>query len=63
MRQIGRRRAIRRRTLPNHYWGWGPQAEDAISGFLRPVALMVRQRGVLVSVDERDGSLDKPREW
>jgi hypothetical protein len=63
MRQRGRRRGIRRRNTPNHYWGMGPQAEDAISGWLRPISLMVRQRGVLVSQDEKDGSLDKPQDW
>lgn len=63
MRQIGRKRAIRRRNIKGHYWGMGPQEEDAVSGWLRPTQLMVQQRGGLVSRDYNDDSLDYPKEW
>lgn len=63
MRQAGRRRGIRKIKQVNRYWGYGPQAEDAVSGWLRPISLMTRQRGVLVSQDQRDESLDRPKEW
>ena len=63
MRQRGRRRSIRRRNRTNHYWGMGPQVEDGISGWLRPVSETVLQRGVPVSNRLNDDSLDRPKSY
>jgi hypothetical protein len=47
------------------WYGYGPEVEDGISGWLFPVQFMVRQCGVLVSRADKDNSYDRvdsPRE-
>jgi hypothetical protein len=63
MRSRARRRPLRRVNTYGKYFGMGPQADDAISGWTFPKQLMVKQRGQLVSRDESDDSLDKPEDW
>lgn len=63
MHQVGRRRAIQRVRVDGFWYGYGPQAEDAVSGWLFPKRLMTTQRGRLVSRNYADGSLDRPKEW
>lgn len=62
-RQAGRRRPIPRCMTHGKYFGMGPQAEDAVSGWYFPKKLMVKQRGRLVSARLADESLDMPQEW
>ena len=47
-----------RRTY-GHYLGQGPLARDDRTGWLFPIAWMVRQCGLLVSRDPNDGSYDR----
>jgi hypothetical protein len=44
-------------------FGYGPEVEDAVSGWLFPVRLMTTQRGQLVSSFYAHGSRDRPQEW
>lgn len=54
----GRRRAIPRIRADGAWFGFGPQEEDAISGWRFPKRFMVKQCGRLVSRFLRDGSYD-----
>lgn len=57
-RNTGRQRPISRVRADGQWYGYGPQVEDAVSGWLFPKRLMTVQRGRLVSVDPTDESLD-----
>lgn len=58
-RADGQRRPIPRVRADGKWLGFGRQQEDAVSGWLFPVRLMVKQRGRLVSADPSDESLDR----
>jgi hypothetical protein len=59
-RDRARRRRVPRINVPGHYYGMGPQVQDAVSGVWMPIVDTVRQRGGRVSRYRRDGSLDEP---
>lgn len=54
----GRKRAIPRVRADGKWYGYGPEVEDAISGWLFPKQWMVRSCGGLVSRFFQDGSFD-----
>lgn len=54
----GRKRAIPRVRGDGKWYGYGPEVEDAISGWLFPKRWMVKGCGGLVSRFFQDGSLD-----
>lgn len=63
MRSRGRRRPLRRVRTYGQEFGQGKQKEDAVTGELYPVRLMVAQRGGLVSQKWSDGSRDKDPDY
>lgn len=54
----GRKRAISRNRADGDWFGYGPEVDDAISGWSFPRQWMVKQCGGLVSKFLGDGSLD-----
>jgi hypothetical protein len=61
MRSPGRKRPIpRSREGGYRGYNFGPQQQDGVSGFIWPVRLMIRQRGVLVHRSYSQGSRDRP---
>lgn len=63
MHQRGRRRRIKRVRADGQWYGFGPEVEDAVSGWLFPKRLMTEQRGGMVSKFYADNSLDRRVEW
>lgn len=61
--QVGRRRGIRRIRADGCWYGYGPEVEDSVSGWLFPKRLMTNQRNGLVSRQYKDGSLDRRTEY
>lgn len=63
IRQAGRRRPVQRNRAEGMWFGMGKQEEDGISGWLFPIRLMTRQRGVWISPRPKDESLDYPETY
>ena len=61
--QVGRKRAIQRIRADGCWYGFGPEVEDTISGWLFPKRLMTPQGSGLVSRQYKDNSLDRRREY
>ncbi len=61
--QVGRRRAIRRVRADGKWYGYGPEVEDSVTGWLFPTRLMVQKRQGLVSRQFKDQSLDRPENY
>lgn len=58
--QVGRKRAIPRIRAEGKWYGYGPEKEDAKSGWLFPIRLMERDGPGLISRFYKDGSKDRP---
>lgn len=61
-RNLEQRGRVPQRRAYGKYVGQGPIASDDITGWKFPVKDMVRQCGLLVSNDHRDGSLNQCEE-